>query len=69
MMLVFANSSQEAESWARSYNIKRHVWRFVYTSDDVRGYYHCATVFLPNYQPNPAQAEAMALMRAMAGMA
>lgn len=69
MMLVFANSSQEAESWARSYNIKRHVWRYVHTSDDVRGYYHCATVILPDYKPNPAQAEAMSLWTAMRALA
>jgi len=68
MMLIFANSSQEAEQWTRSYGIKKHTWRYVYTSDDVRGYAHCAIIVLPNYSPNPAQAEAMDYLRTSAAM-
>jgi hypothetical protein len=68
MMLIFANGLSEAEHWARGYKISRHVWRYVHTSDDVRGYYHCAVVTLPEWKASDAQLEAMSLLRAMGAL-
>jgi hypothetical protein len=69
MMLVFANSSTQATSWARAYGLKPHVYRFVGDYDDVRGYLDNPVVILPKWRASNGQQEAMAYLRAMGALA